>query len=106
MSVLLQLLAQYLAEDPQDPFNKYAFALELSKSDPVQGLSLFEELQNQAPDYLPTYYTAASLASDLGKTELATTLLRKGIIIAKAQNNLKTVSELSNALNNLLAEED
>lgn len=104
MSQLLPILAQYLQEDPDDPFNHYAYAVELAKSAPEEAFEIMQSIVNQFPDYLPVYYTAASLASDLEEYQAGKKLLLEGISLAEATNEQKALSELKRALLNLEAE--
>ena len=98
----LEQLQQFLKEDPNDPFNLYALALEYLKSDSKEAHRLFDELLSYHPDYLPTYYTAGKRFADDGLVEKATKIFEDGIIKAREQQQAKTVRELQSALNELL----
>ena len=50
----LEQLRQFAAEEPHDPFNHYALALEYLKTNPREAENLFEQLLQQHPEYLPT----------------------------------------------------
>jgi Tfp pilus assembly protein PilF len=97
-------LEEFLKEDPNDPFNSYALALEYLKTDPAKSLSLFESLLSAHPDYLPTYYPFAQLLIEQQQTDKAEAIFRKGIDTARRANDLKTLKELSNAYNDWLFE--
>jgi hypothetical protein len=97
-------LENWITEDPTEPFNKYALAMELSGNDPVRVGLLFDELMAKHPDYLPTYYIAASFFSNRGDQSKAIKALETGVLLAKKQNNLKTEKELTSFLNELLFE--
>ncbi len=97
-------LEQWILEDPTEPFNKYALAMELNGKDPQRVGLLFQELLTQHADYLPTYYIAASFFLDQGDQPKAIQALETGILIAKKQNNLKTEKELTSFLDELLFE--
>jgi predicted Zn-dependent protease len=94
-------LESWIREDPNEPFNKYALALELTGNDPKRVCSLFQELMAQHADYLPTYYIAASFFLAQGNQPKAIQTLESGIIVAKKQNNLKTEKELHSFLDEL-----
>ncbi len=98
----LDLLKQFLAEDPADPFNWYALALEKMKTDHAEASTLFSKLMTDFPDYVPTYYQAGMLAIELNDTEKAADIFEKGIICAKKQNDMKAANELRSALEELL----
>lgn len=97
----IRILESYLAEDPSDPFNYYALALENIKENPREATRLFDELLVKYPDYLPTYYSAGIFYAESQNNEKAMTILSAGIEIAKRQQATKTLRELQNALQNL-----
>lgn len=93
----IQLLKQFVEEEPGNPFNVYALAMEFVNGRPDQARIYFDQLINQYPDYLPTYYHAAALYAELDERDKAAELYDKGIALAKVQNNLKTLQELQRA---------
>jgi len=98
----LTLLLQFLAEDPNDPFNIYSVALEYIKSDPAKTVELFETLVSQHADYLPTYYHYGKLSHDMGNREKALNILQRGIDLARTQNAAKALRELQSAHQEIL----
>lgn len=90
-------LSRYVEEEPTEPFNVYALALEYMNGQPQQARSYFDRLLTEYPDYLPTYYHAASLYADLDERGKAAELYDKGIALARTQNNEKTLQELQRA---------
>ncbi|MDB5241674.1 MAG: enzyme of heme biosynthesis [Spirosoma sp.] len=94
----IQQLIRFIQEEPGDPFNVYALAMEYINGNPEQAKPYFEQLLTDHPDYLPTYYHAAALYADLGDPDTAVQLYEKGILLARAQNNPKTELELQRAL--------
>jgi tetratricopeptide (TPR) repeat protein len=97
----IKTLEQWIQEDPNDPFNKYGLAMELSQSQPERAAALFSELLTNHADYLPTYYIAASFFSYQGDQNQAIKILENGIDLARKQNNEKTLRELKSALEEL-----
>lgn len=93
----IQLLRQYIQEEPGDPFNVYALAMEFRDHDPAQSRALFDKLLAEHPDYLATYCHAAALYSDLDERPKAAQLYEQGIDLAKQQGNAKTLLELQRA---------
>ena len=67
----IQLLRQYIEEEPGDPFNVYALAMEFLEEEPEQARVLFDQLLAKHPDYLATYYHAASLYAEAGDRDKA-----------------------------------
>ena len=90
-------LTRYLEEEPKEPFNVYALAMEYVDNQPEKARLYFDQLLAQHPNYLPTYYHAASLYVDLDERDKAAELYDKGIDLARAQNNEKTLQELQRA---------
>lgn len=93
----LELLLQFYEEDPSDPFNAYALAMEYQNTDVQKATEYFKLLLDKQPDYLPTYYHAAALFADMGNAEYAEKLYREGIQLALNQQNTKTYQELQRA---------
>jgi tetratricopeptide (TPR) repeat protein len=102
MSTRLDTLLQFYKDDPSDPFNIYALALEYQKSDRAKAKIYFEKLLTEHPEYVPTYYHAAKLYQDLGDVEKAISTYEKGIAIAKEKNELKAARELQSAYDELM----
>jgi predicted Zn-dependent protease len=102
----LSQLQQFAAEDPDDPFNQYALALELMKSNPVNAILIFEDLTKIHPDYLPTYYPYAQLLIEQKKTERAENVFKTGIEIAGRLKELKTLKEIRGAYQDWLYERE
>lgn len=90
-------LTRYVQEEPTEPFNVYALAIEYMSGQPQQARVYFDQLLTEHPDYLPTYYHAASLYADLDERDKAAELYEKGIALARAQGNEKTLQELQRA---------
>lgn len=101
----INMLKKYLEENPDDPFNIYALALEYLDLDVKISKSYFDKLLKNHPDYLPTYYHAANLYLELDNFEEAKKLYNKGILLAEKQGDINTLNELQNALNTLLFED-
>jgi len=87
-------LEQCVAEDPTDPFNYYALALEWIKADKPKAKAIFDELIASKPDYVPAYYQTALLYIEMNLNENAAQLIEQGIAQAKKQNNMKAANEL------------
>ena len=94
-------LEQWIKEDPAEPFNKYALALELSALNPDRATILFDELLYNHTDYLPAYYTGGMFFLNCELTDKAIRIFESGIQLAENQNNKKAVKELKAALDNL-----
>lgn len=90
-------LSQFVQEEPGNPFNIYALAMEYMDNRPEQARVCFDQLLAEHPDYLPTYYQAAALYAELEDRDKAATLYEKGIALAQTQKNQKILQELQRA---------
>jgi tetratricopeptide (TPR) repeat protein len=99
MNERIKILKQYLEEDPEDAFSRYALALELirEKND-TEASVMMDHLYRQHPEYLPNYYHYGKLQERLGNTGFSISLYSKGIELARQQGNLHTLNELRTAL--------
>ena len=100
----LTQLKQFASEEPNDPFNRYALALEYLKTDPAQAISLFDQLTQTHPEYLPTYYPFALLLIEKKEIEKAERVFLSGI--ERAKNDAKTLKELKSAYQDWLYERE
>lgn len=92
-------LKQFAEEEPNDPFNLYALALEYLKTNPLEAINIFDKLTHTHSDYLPTYYPYAQLMIERKDIEKAESIFQKGMEIASAKNDLKTLHEIQAAYN-------
>lgn len=98
-------LKKFLEESPNDPFIHYGLALEYQKFDLEKTREKYNQLLEQYPEYLPTYYHAAHFFWEEGDAELTTTIFELGIELAKKQQDQNTLRELQNAYQNFQFEE-
>jgi tetratricopeptide (TPR) repeat protein len=104
MASRLEMLEQYYKEDPNDPFNIYALALEVQKTDAGKTLHYFNILLAEHPSYIPVYYHAGKLYQELGEKNKAVEIFESGIRQAQLANDKKAVRELRSALDELMFE--
>ena len=100
----LEILRQFVEEEPQDAFNHYALATELLKTDKNESKEIFEYLIQHHADYLPTYYHLGALYVELGENDAAEQTYLQGIELAKNLKNEKTLKELKGAYQMFLDE--
>jgi tetratricopeptide (TPR) repeat protein len=105
MSERIEQLIQFINEDPTDPFNHYALALEYCKTDEKRAIGIFEEVVKNHKQYIAVYYQLATLYARLGEVQKAMRTFNEGIVIARNQGDLKTLRELSTGLQELLEDE-
>ena len=102
----MELLKGFTKEEPENPFNWYALALEYIEVDASKASTLFDLLLNDFSSYLPTYYTAAQFFAENNELEKAKKTFENGLILAENQQELKALKELKNAYQNFLFEND
>lgn len=91
-------LLQFLEEDPEDPFVRFALASEYLKAgDERSALAWFEKLVDERPDYVGTYYHLGKLYLRLGRAEDAVRTFENGIKMASSANDFHALSELRSA---------
>lgn len=100
----IKQLQQFIKEDPSDPFNLYALALEYLPEDKNRAEAYYDDLLTRFPKYLPTYFHAANLAVELDKPAKATQIYEKGISLAQEQQDAHALRELKTAFLNFQLE--
>lgn len=100
-------LAKAIRKDADDTFSKFALALELLKQGSVEKAQLlFEAVLKQDPEYLGVYYHLGKLYQSRGMHNNALQLFEDGIKLASNNNELRTKSELHEAIQQLRFELD
>ena len=95
----LDALLDFLREDPDDPFTRFALAQEYRKrGDTAVALRAFEALATDRPDYVGTYYHLGKLYEETGRPEDALRTYRGGIEQATAARDPHARAELQSAL--------
>ena len=95
----LKDLFSVFTNQKNDPFVRYAIALELKEEGELeQSKEFFIELKNLFPEYVPQYYHFGKLLEDLDELELAKEIYIKGIQQAQAQKDRHAAAEITAAL--------
>jgi tetratricopeptide (TPR) repeat protein len=103
MKSRIEQLQEFLNEDSNDSFLRYALALEyvrVEKNDTAR--DCFLKLIKDDENYIATYYQLGKLYESLNDTEKAGEIYKKGIKIAQKSENKKTLLELQEAYNMLI----
>ena len=100
----LKILLEYLADEPNEPFNIYAVAMEYLNKDNEEALFYLEKLLKEYSDYIPTYYHAAALFFEKGDWVNAENTYKIGIEKAHQQPQTKAFDELKRAYRMFLDE--
>ena len=102
MKTRKEMLEEFVAEDANDSFSRYALALELEKvgltSDAVAHL---HEVTARDPDYVAAYYHLGRLLVRQGKPEEARVAYERGLEAAAKAADQRTLSEIQEALDSL-----
>ena len=102
MNKRLAMLEKLIAQGTQDPFVRYARALELRSEGALeQALAALDEVRALHPEYVPTFLMAGQVAAQLGQTARARALYEQGVQVAKAARDEHARSELQAALDGL-----
>jgi len=95
-------LRNFIATRPDDPFPRYALALELKGTGDARGAATeLQDLLARNPDYLAAYLQLGMLLTSLDRADEAREILVLGQQVARSQNNGHTLSELTQALETL-----
>jgi tetratricopeptide (TPR) repeat protein len=95
----LQMLTEFLQQNPGDAFARYGLAMEYSKTGQTeQALAEFKRLLELHPDYTNGYFMAAQALERAGRTPEARQMLEKGIEAAQRTENKHALSEMTGML--------
>ncbi len=95
----LEKLQKSLEVTPTDAFTRYLVALECVKLHLNEdAIAHFQQLLNEHPHYVPTYYQYAQLLENVQRQTQAVAIYRAGIKTAQAAGDTHAASELQAAL--------
>ena len=98
----LQMLTQFLEQNPGDAFARYGLAMEYSKAGQTeQALAEFKKLLELHPDYTNAYFMAAQTLERTGRTPEAKQMLENGVEAAKRTGNKHAMAEMAGMLEEL-----
>lgn len=99
----LQKLLNFLENEPNDPFLKYALATEyLNANELEKAVSYYEDLLINHPDYVGTYYHAGKLYEQLDRKADAISTYLKGMEVARSVKDMHAFSELQGIYNSAM----
>lgn len=91
----IKTLKQYLKDDPDDTFSRYALALEyIKQNNDEAALPLMEHLYLNHPTYIPNYYHYGKLLERLNQLQTAYDVYSHGIEQCKNQGDQHAEKEL------------
>jgi Tfp pilus assembly protein PilF len=92
-------LRKFVEAQPQEPFPRYALALELKgQGDNASAAAELQALLQKAPDYLAAYLQLGMLLQTLGRAADARDAFQRGQELARRKGDGHTLSELTSAL--------
>jgi len=92
-------LRKFIEAQPQEPFPRYALALELKgQGDSEAAIAELEALLRNAPEYLAAYLQLGMLLQTTGRAADARDTFRSGQEVARRKGDGHTLSELTSAL--------
>ncbi len=98
----LEMLKQFLAENPKDEFARYGLAMEYSKLGRYDdAMAEFRRLLEINPDYTAGYFMAAQTLVKAERAEEAKGMLAQGIASAARTGNAHAKSEMEAMLEEL-----
>ncbi|MES2379082.1 MAG: tetratricopeptide repeat protein [Bacteroidota bacterium] len=91
----LEKLLEFIKNEPNDEFLKYALATEYLRLNQVdKALEYYEDLVNNHPQYSGTYYHLGKVYEALDRKDDAIKIYEKGMEITKAKRDNHAFSEL------------
>ena len=96
----LEKLLEFFKNEPNDEFLKYALATEyLRLNETDKSLAYYEDLVNNHPAYVGTYYHLGKLYEALNRKDDAIATYEKGMLVAKQARDNHAFSELQAVYN-------
>jgi tetratricopeptide (TPR) repeat protein len=98
----MQMLSDFLEQNPNDAFARYGLAMEYSKAGQTDiALAEFNKLLQMHPDYTNGYFMAAQALEKVGRTAEAQQMLETGIAAAKRTGNKHALNEMTGMLDEI-----
>jgi cytochrome c-type biogenesis protein CcmH/NrfG len=99
MKTRREMLEEFVAQDPDDSFSRYALALELEKESRAgEAVPQLREVIARDPSYVAAYYHLGRLLAQTGLVEDARDAYRRGLDAAIASSDQRARSEIQEAL--------
>lgn len=103
----LEKLLEFIKNEPNDEFLKYALATEYLRLNQVdKALQYYEDLVNNHPQYSGTYYHLGKLYEALDRKDDAVKIYEKGMEITKAKRDNHAFSELQTVYREAIGYDD
>lgn len=93
------MLEEFVTQDPDESFSRYALALELEKEGRDQeAVPQLQEVITRDPKYVAAYYQLGRLLVKTGLHDEARDVYERGLVAATAANDPRALSELQEAV--------
>lgn len=101
----LEKLLEFAAQEPNDAFLKYALATEyLRLQNTDKALEYYQNLTQNHPDYVGTYYHLGKLLETLNQKHEALQIYQRGMDTARKKKDQHALNELMGVFNMLYDE--
>jgi Tfp pilus assembly protein PilF len=98
----IEKLKEFLEQNPADSFLQHALALEYIKAgNDAEAQKIFENILQQEPGYVGSYYHLAKLFERNGNTDAAIKWYEKGMEVSKNAGENHAYNELKSAYEEL-----
>jgi tetratricopeptide (TPR) repeat protein len=95
----IEAMKQFADQFPDNPFPRYALALEYKNSGAEEeAVAAFNQLTTRLPDYVPAYLQFGMLLEKLGRIDEARDVLTRGIEKARDAGNSHALGEMQGVL--------
>jgi Putative Zn-dependent protease, contains TPR repeats len=99
MKTRREILESFVAEDPNDSFSRYAFALELEKESGAQeAVAQLKEVISRDPNYVAAYQQLGRLLAQSELIDEAREVYRRGIELASRSGDQRSRNEMQDSL--------
>ena len=99
MKTRREILEIFIEQDPNDSFSRYALALEYAKGGAdAEAVRELREVISRDPEYVAAYYHLGRILSRMGNSADARKVLNKGLEVASAAGDQKTLRETQTLL--------
>ena len=103
----LEKLLEFIKNEPDDPFLKYALATEYLRINQTDAaLQYYQNLVTNHPNYVGTYYHLGKLYEALNRKPDAITTYETGMKVAREQRDNHALSELQAVYREAMGEEE
>lgn len=102
MKTRRELLDEFVAQDPNDSFSRYALALELEKENRTpEAITHLREVIARDPAYVAAYQHLGRLVAQSSSVEEAREVYLRGVSVAGAAGDQRARNEMQEALDML-----